>query len=358
MPLPGRRRSDQNCHDSVALRVLIVDDDADTRVYIAALLKRLGFDVTQAIDGAQAAAEIDQRAFDLLIIDYEMPRMSGITLIAHVRASEHCCEAYALMLTAREDIETKIAALRLGFDDFLVKSMSDVELVAKFGATRRLITRQRRLDATVRELYGLATRDELTGLFNRRFFYNEAERRLSDDAAIGVVLFDLDDFKQINDHFGHLAGDRVLRDVGALFLRSTRHEDLIARYGGDEFVMLVASAIPEEIERVAARLARQISQLQWTVGTETFHTAATIGYATSALLTETRVDQLLDACDHDLYKNKWMRTHPDRDPSLYEYDHSRSGRLFDLVDFPAAAEDADTTIPLHATNRRPRAHDD
>src|SRR5205085_6337503 len=115
--------------------------------------------------------------------------------------------------------------------------------------------------------------------------------------------------------YGHLAGDRVLRDVGALFLRSTRHEDLIARYGGDEFVMLVASAVPAEIEGLASRLARQIAQLQWTIGSDTFHTNAAIGYATSALLTETSLDQLLEACDRDLYKNKWMRTHPDLDPS-------------------------------------------
>src|SRR5207302_7734231 len=116
-------------------------------------------------------------------------------------SSEHCAESYALMLTACEDVETKINALRLGFDDFLVKSMSELELVATLVAARRVITRQHRLDSAVRELYGLATRDELTGLFNRRFFFSEAERRLAEDAAVGVVLFDLDGFKQINDTY-------------------------------------------------------------------------------------------------------------------------------------------------------------
>lgn len=358
MSLPSRRRSDQTGTGTATLRALIVDDDSDVRTYIGALLSRLGFAVTLAADGLQAAAEIDQHTFDLLIIDYEMPRMSGITLIAHVRASESCADAFSLMLTARDDLDTKITALRLGFDDFLVKATSDAELVAKLGASRRLIMRQRRLDATVRELYGLATRDELTGLFNRRFFFTEADRRLKEGSSLGMILFDLDDFKHINDTYGHLAGDRVLRDIGAMFLRSTRHEDLVARYGGDEFIMLTSSSIPAEIDGLAARLARQIAQLQWTVGTDTFHANTTIGYATASLLPSIDIDQLVEACDRDLYKNKWIKSHQDLDPSLYEYDQSRGGRLSDLIDFPADGVKTDTTIPINAPHRRPRAHDD
>lgn len=335
MTTPGRRRSDSEQQEGGAVRALIVDDDADVRVYLTTLLRRLGFDVVQARDGAEGAAAVAERAYDLLIIDCEMPRMTGLELITHVRSSAQCAEAYALMLTGRDDLERKIAALRLGFDDFLLKTMSDAELVAKIGAAVRLISRQRRLDLAVRELYGLATRDELTGLFNRRFFFSENERRLADEAAFGMVLFDLDGFKQINDTFGHLAGDRVLRDIGSLFLRSTRHEDLVARYGGDEFVMLVTSSSAPEIERIAARIADQIGRLQWTASLETFHASVTTGYALSTLLDHPKVEHLLNAGDRDLYKNKWMRTHPDLDPSLYEYDHARSGRLSDLLDFPS-----------------------
>jgi len=335
MVTTGRRRSDVQGGAAPPLRALIVDDAEHYRKYAATLLRRLGFSVTTASDGAEAMQLVAAGAFDLLVIDCEMPRMGGLELIEFVRTSEHCAESFALMLTGREDVETKIQALRLGFDDFVVKSMPDVEIVAKIGAARRLVARQRRLDAAVRELYGLATRDELTGLFNRRFFFTEAERRMAERQAIGIVLFDLDDFKHVNDTYGHLAGDRILRDVGALFLKRTRHEDLIARYGGDEFVMLVASAIPAEVERMAQRIVDEASSMQWTIGSDTFRVGMTFGYAASVLLEEPSLEQLLTAGDRDLYKNKWLRANPDRDPAVYEYDQ-RGGRISDLLEFRAA----------------------
>src|SRR5258708_14782160 len=228
MSAQGRRRTDLEGSESSPLRALVVDDVEDDRVYLGVLLRRLGFSVTSAEDGAAAMVHVGAEAFDLLVIDCEMPRMNGIELIDRVRGSDHCIDSYALMLTGRSDVETKIAALRAGFDDFLVKTMNETEIVAKIGAARRLIVRQRRLDAAVRELHGLATRDELTALFNRRVFSADAERRLAEGEPVGVVFFDLDGFKQVNDAYGHPAGDRILRDAGPLFLLPTPHHALIA----------------------------------------------------------------------------------------------------------------------------------
>jgi diguanylate cyclase (GGDEF)-like protein len=258
-----------------------------------------------------------------------------------MRGNPRCADVYALMLTAHEDLDTKISALRAGFDDFLMKSTTDIEMVAKIGAARRLIVRQRRLDTRVRELYGLATRDELTGLFNRRYFFTEAERLLSEGAVVNLVLFDLDRFKEVNDTFGHLAGDRILRDVGAQYLRHTRNQDIIARYGGDEFVLLVAGAALEEVEHISRRLAEELSSMQWTFGEDTLRIGVTAGIASSPLLEHPTVAQLLNACDRDLYKNKWIRTHPDLDPSLYEYPNSRASLISQLLEFPSRPIDID-----------------
>src|SRR5207237_850266 len=207
---PTRRRTDSGAIPH-PLRVLIVDDDDNYRVWLAALLRRFGFSVTTAADGDEAMTVVDSVAvFDLFIVDCEMPRMDGLAFIEQARSTERGADVYSVMLTGREDVETKIAALRLGFDDFVVKSSSELEIVAKLGAARRVVARQQRLDATVRELYGLATRDELTGLSNRRFFFAEADRMLALGVDISLILFDLDDFKDVNDTFGHLAGDRIL----------------------------------------------------------------------------------------------------------------------------------------------------
>lgn len=328
---PLRRRNDPDAGEPAQLRALVVDDQQPYRSYLSGLLGTFGFSVTACADGAQALAALATGPpYHLLIIDCEMPGVSGLGLISAIRANEDYSDVYAIMLTARSDLETKLAALRRGFDDFLTKSEDSAEIEAKISAARRLVARHKRLDEAVRELYGLATRDELTGVFNRRFFFAESERLLQSGTQINLVLFDLDDFKRVNDTLGHLAGDRILRDIGSLFLRHTRHEDFIARYGGDEFVMLVTSVDQAELESMAARMASDITSAQWTFGTETFSIGVTIGIACSALLEKPTVAQLLSAGDRDLYKNKWISKNPESDPKLYQYDEKREANVIEL----------------------------
>jgi len=342
MANPLRRLTDFDPADPPRLRALIVEDDENYSAYIAALLRRFAFDTTRCSEGHAALRALEEAAYDLAIVDCEMPGMSGLELITTLRTHPRGEELYALMLTGRTDLDTKISALRLGYDDFLVKSDSDAELVAKIGAARRLLLRQRRLDETVRELYGLATRDELTGLFNRRYFFNEAERLLAEGTPINLILFDLDEFKSVNDTFGHLAGDRILRDIGGMFLKRTRHDDVIARYGGDEFVLIAPNTSIEEVTALAGRLGHEIASMQWTLSGVMLHVGVTTGVAASALLEEPTVPRLLNAGDRDLYKNKWLHTHPDLDPALYEYDPARSDRL---VEFPVSGDEVKNVVP-------------
>lgn len=304
----GRRRSDfEEMAAGDALRALIADDDDNFRHYVASVAARLGFAVEEATDGEAAMAAIAERPFDLLILDQAMPRLTGLEMIARLRADEATREIYAVMLTAHDDSATKIAALSAGYDDFVTKASTELEIAAKIVAARRLVSRQRMLDRTLHELYGLATRDELTGLFNRRFFISEMQRHITRHTPLMVALFDLDDFKRINDTFGHLAGDQILRDIGALLLRTTRGEDLVARFGGDEFVMMVTTQPLEEISTITSRLASEIASLQWTFEGErvtvgiTFGVASTLDHHRASLL------QLIDVADHDLYRRKSER---------------------------------------------------
>jgi diguanylate cyclase (GGDEF)-like protein len=320
------------------LRAFVVEDDPAYSAYVGILARRFGFTVTSASNGQQAL-EIARTGvhFDLLVIDWQMPGLTGIDLIESLRGEEEYSDVYAIMLTSREDTAARISALRAGYDDFVCKSASELELAEKLNAARRLVSRQRRMDATVRELYGLATRDELTGVFNRRYFFAEAERLLAEEAPVDLLYIDLDNFKIINDTYGHLAGDRILRDVGEVLARATRDDDVIARYGGDEFVMLVVDADEPSLDAVAARIAREISSLRWTFTTEPVSVGVTSGCARSRLLAHPTVTQLLTAGDRDLYKNKWLRKHPDTDPALYEYDTNRAAHVINLVDFPEKA---------------------
>ncbi|HKR65068.1 MAG TPA: diguanylate cyclase [Thermoanaerobaculia bacterium] len=295
--------------------MLLVDDDEACRTWMMHLMRRLGFLVETAANGEDALARLRQSSFDLLIADYQMPQKNGLDLIREVRATPELAHQYAVMLTGHDDVESKVTALTSGYDDFLPKSCSEIEVVARVAAAKRILSRQRMLSDAAYEWQLIATRDELTGVATRRTLIEEAARLLAENRTVGLAIIDLDNFKPINDTYGHLAGDSVLRDLGALFLERTRVHDLIARYGGDEFVLLVVDESVDEVGNAADRLIGEIEKLQWTVGDVTFGVKATSGVAHTELFANATLDQLLDSADRDLYAKKWAKKNPGQHPA-------------------------------------------
>ncbi|MEA2339388.1 MAG: hypothetical protein QOE82_3395 [Thermoanaerobaculia bacterium] len=320
MTIPLRRRNDLPPDAPVeSIRVLIVEDDDNFCTWLASIARRLGLSVTTAANGAEALKRLAASRFDLLISDFKMPRKDGLELIAEVRARPETSGLYAVMLTAHDELSVKVTALTLGYDDFLAKGCTEVEVVAKVAAARRILSRQRALDADAREWRDIANHDELTGVATRRFFFEQAERHLAQNHDFAVVLFDVNEFKSINDAYGHLMGDRVLRDIGALFLRRTRSDDVIARYGGDEFVLLVHDLTLDQTRAVAERLATELSALQWRERGNVLQVGVTIGIGCSWLIPGATIQQLLEAADRELYANKWLKKHPSTTtPEAYE----------------------------------------
>jgi diguanylate cyclase (GGDEF)-like protein len=317
---PLRRRNDLPLEGADPIRVLIVEDDENFCVWLSSIARRLGLAVTTASNGVEALKRLAAAHFDLLISDYEMPRKDGLALIAEVRANPEMTGLYAVMLTAHNELSVKVTALTLGYDDFLAKGCTEIEVVAKVAAARRILARQRALDANAREWRDIANHDELTGVATRRFFFETAERHIAQKNDFAVVLFDVNEFKNINDAYGHLVGDRVLRDMGALFLRRTRSDDVIARYGGDEFVLLVLDLTVDETRAVAERLATELSTLQWHERGEVLQVGVTIGIGCSSLIPDATIQHLLEAADRELYANKWLKTHPPTTPpEAYKY---------------------------------------
>jgi two-component system, cell cycle response regulator len=250
------------------------------------------------------------------------------------------------MLTAHDEMALKIHALSLGFDDFLSKSCTEVEVVARVAAARRMIARQRQLDAAVREWKGIASHDELTGVYNRRFFFDEATRFLGEKREIAVLLFDLDNFKVINDSLGHVAGDQVLREIGGVFLRNTRHDDVIARYGGDEFVLLVADLSMEETYALAERLRTEIAAVRTPLTETTTSVSASVGIGFSSLIADATVNLILEAADRDLYARKWIQKNPPTtSDTLYEYPRSSEGAVIPIQIEGVVTSNGSTDVP-------------
>ncbi|HEY5611629.1 MAG TPA: response regulator, partial [Thermoanaerobaculia bacterium] len=205
---PQRRRSDQT-GEAEAIRVLAVDDDPFYLRYIARLLGRLGFQVRGVTCAEDALSTMESEEYDLLLMDLKMPGMNGIEAIQQLRTVGNSNHIYSILLTANEAFSTRIRALECGFDDFILKTSSEIEVLAKLRSATRLVIAQRSLQTENRELYRMAFTDPLTGIPNRRYFFDHAEELLAGRTRLlTVVLYDLDDFKRINDVHGHITGDR------------------------------------------------------------------------------------------------------------------------------------------------------
>ena len=304
--MTGRRRSDRGKSNQAAggVRVLAVDDDPAYLRYLRLVLTRAGFDFQFTTDGRSAIDKVrHDDAIGLLLVDLVMPEMDGIETLKTLRKDVTNERLYTILLTAHDSNETKLRAFNNGFDDFLSKVASETEIIAKVRSAVRRLEMEQRLHTENAKLQSLALTDELTGIANRRAMLQAAEEILSSGRVLSVVLFDLDHFKQINDTYGHLVGDQVLKDVAACLKENTRVGDVIARYGGDEFVLLLPDTDEESARMIAERILRSVR----TRKTEGVSTDAAWGASSG---TNVMVSELIATADRNLYAGRRRQRTP------------------------------------------------
>jgi two-component system, cell cycle response regulator len=289
-------------------RVLAVDDDPSYLAWVRHTLGTVGLRVRTALRGEEAIEVLRESDFDILMVDLRMPALDGYATLAKVREQFGDQNLYALLVSGDDSQSTRLEALARGFDDFVPKSADQKELLARLQSAGRILRRQRLLQRENAQLRNLATTDELTGCANRRHFFERLDSMLrSDRRPVNIAIFDLDDFKRINDTHGHVTGDRVLRDVGELLRTETRLDDVVARYGGDEFAMLIPGVLALEAALIAERIRGAIHRLHWPVSTEVLTVTASVGVLSTDDLPNGSATQLLDLCDKRMYERKRNR---------------------------------------------------
>lgn len=240
------------------MKMLIADDDPITRHLLSGTLMRWGYDVVSCSDGQQALNVLMEDHIKLAILDWEMPEMNGIEICRHIRAVPGS-QAYIVLLSARNTQLDVIAGLEAGADDFVRKPFDAAELRARLKTGMRIIE----LEKSLKEQ---AIRDPLTGLYNRRYMEETLERELNRAARknteVGVILADIDHFKKINDTFGHQAGDLVLRITGGFFQDRTRSSDVVCRFGGEEFLMILPESSAGATIARADDLRRSFAEIE------------------------------------------------------------------------------------------------
>lgn len=305
--MTGRRKSDRGKSIPAAsgVRVLAVDDDPAYLRYLKLVLTRAGFDFQFTTDGRSAIDRVrHDDAIGLLLVDLVMPEMDGIETLRNIRKDVQSERLYTVLLTAHDSNETKLRAFNDGFDDFLSKVASESEIVAKVRSAVRRLDMERRLHTENAKLQSLALTDELTGIANRRAMLQAAEEILSAGRLLSVVMFDLDHFKQINDTYGHLVGDQVLISVAACLKENTRVGDVIARYGGDEFVLLLPDTDEESARMIAERVLRSVRSRK----KEGISIGAAWGASSGSNVI---VADLISAADRSLYAARNRQRRPD-----------------------------------------------
>lgn len=283
--------------------MLAVDDDPAYRRYLQHLLRKAGFEITTSASASDALDRIrGGEEVDMLIVDLSMPEMTGLEFVAKLGNDQRTAGMYKILLTAYGETETKLRALDGGLDDFLTKSSSEEEILAKLRSAARRLEMERRLHLENEELQELVLTDELTGIGNRRALYREGEQLARSGRRVSMILFDIDAFKAINDTYGHLHGDRVLIEVAATLKKHTRYGDILARFGGDEFVLVLPDTGGAEARRIANRIAAAVRELEWQTEKGTFRTAVSCGIST--VTASCALGELLKRSDAQLYSRK------------------------------------------------------
>jgi diguanylate cyclase (GGDEF)-like protein len=247
------------------MKVLIADDEPVSRRLLESSLKRWGYEVLVASDGLEATRMLrGPDAPKLVIFDWMMPGRDGIELCREVRARKNEPYTYILLLTAKRTKAEVVEGLDAGADDYITKPFDPQELKVRLRTGKRILYLQDQLIAVNEALREMAMRDPLTGLWNRAAaldrLTSEVSRSARHGTSVGLMLCDLDYFKGINDTHGHLVGDAILCEISRCLRRATRRYDAVARFGGEEFLVILPGCdrtnAMNHAERVRASIAK------------------------------------------------------------------------------------------------------
>jgi two-component system, cell cycle response regulator len=305
------------------IRVLVIGRDLKALPMLSQTLEQAGHEVvhtTETSQGLNIAIDVQP---DMMVIDVEPPGQEGLALVTALRQTRFGRTVYILMLTHREDEPFMVEAFEAGVDDYVVKPLGARMLAARLRAGQRVVRLQQELErdreeirhyaaelaVSNRRLQEAALTDPLTGFPNRRYAIDRIQKEWSisqrTQRPLSCMVIDIDNFKQINDLHGHDVGDTVLKVASATFRTAVRSQDVIARTGGDEFLVICPETSLEAALLVGERLRSAIAELRVDIGSS--HPPLSLSCSTGVAVRDTGMgdpDMLIKRADEGAYSAK------------------------------------------------------
>ncbi|KAA3628423.1 MAG: diguanylate cyclase [Proteobacteria bacterium] len=307
----GVNEATQETGTAGSLRILIADDERVSRTLMMRVVESWGYQAVEAESGDTAWAILSApNPPRIAIIDWMMPGIDGVEICRRLHNRTDAPLIYTILLTSKTDEQALVHALEQGAHDFQTKPANPGELRARLLVGRRLVESDDRLNESLARMEQMAATDSLTGAANRRHFIQLAEREIyrvqRTHSPLALLVMDIDHFKEINDSHGHVAGDAALCHLVAVCQLSLRRTDIIARFGGDEFVILLPECDPPTAIHTAERLRETVSSTPVPDKSGPFTMSTTIGVATcpAGSRKPEDLDALLRLADEALYEAK------------------------------------------------------
>ena len=291
--------------------MLIIDDSPLLRQKVIESLRNANLFVNyfEANDGFSAIKLLSREDIDMIICDVTMPGMDGFRLMELINKEKRFDDLMVIMLSSNRKIYDKIKGLESGAIDYLTKPFHPHELSLRVSILLRMKSLQKELKAKIAELEHVTVVDSLTGLFNQRYLYDTLRREYnrSDrfNLKLSLIIMDIDNFKDINDTFGHQRGDEIIKEVAKLLQVMLRGYDFAVRYGGDEFIIVLSQNTVIGSHIVAERIRALISDNPLLIELNGGRlVTASIGVSTFPDDTKEGCDALINIADQALYRAK------------------------------------------------------
>ena len=286
-------------HRNTKTKILVVDDSSVSRMQILKLLKIHCFELLEAGDGKAALAILDENPdIRLVITDYFMPAMDGFELTKTIRQTRPREELAIIGISAQGNPLLSAKFIKNGANDFITKPFISEEFYCR-------VTQNIEIIEHIETIRNMSHIDFLTGLFNRRYFYQTGGKLFANamrgQFPMALGMFDIDDFKRVNDKYGHEAGDQVLKQISQVLKECFRESDIVARFGGEEFCVLIAN-VPKDMAGIPFEKARaRIEAMPIMLGKKEIQVTVSVGVCDRMLYS---LDEMAAEADRLLYKAK------------------------------------------------------